>query len=50
MTGLAPEKDREQSIADQLRALNVGFMERLQMTLGDAGFKYTTLVVVDYKL
>lgn len=31
MTGLAPERDREHSIGDQLRALNVGFMERLHL-------------------
>lgn len=30
MTGLALERDREHSIGDQLRALNVGLMEQLR--------------------
>jgi hypothetical protein len=29
---LAPERNREYSIADQLSALNVGFMERLRFS------------------
>ena len=32
MSGLAPERDREHSIGDQLRALNLGFMEQLHIT------------------